>query len=179
MTMRDLTPEAPQVPVPTAPAASIDLRTAPAHRAAALALNGAHVVETSDLDAAGFAMLIGAAFRAVLVPPAAALLIAFDQDARYGSPNFQWFRLRLPRFVYIDRVIVAASHRRLGLAERLYAELIQQARAAQHDRLVCEVNLDPPNPASDAFHATAGFTEMGRATLANGKTVRYLSRPLD
>jgi predicted GNAT superfamily acetyltransferase len=38
--------------------------------------------------------------------------------------------------------------------------------------------LDPPNPVSDAFHRALGFTEIGRAALANGKTVRYLEREL-
>jgi uncharacterized protein len=43
----------------------------------------------------------------------------------------------------------------------------------------CEINLLPPNPASDAFHARMGFVEVGAAQLANGKTVRYLERALD
>jgi hypothetical protein len=42
----------------------------------------------------------------------------------------------------------------------------------------CEVNSDPPNPASDAFHERLGFAEVGRAALPGGtKLVRYLSRP--
>jgi predicted GNAT superfamily acetyltransferase len=45
--------------------------------------------------------------------------------------------------------------------------------------VVCEVNSEPPNPASDAFHAAMGFTEVGRATIHQGrKTVRYLTREL-
>ena len=49
-------------------------------------------------------------------------------------------------------------------------------RAAGHARVVCEVNSDPPNPASDAFHAALGFAEVGQAVLATqGKVVRYLS----
>jgi predicted GNAT superfamily acetyltransferase len=39
----------------------------------------------------------------------------------------------------------------------------------------CEVNSDPPNPLSDAFHAALGFREVGRAFLPDrGKSVRYL-----
>jgi uncharacterized protein len=33
-------------------------------------------------------------------------MLAFDQDADYDSPNFLWFRERLARFVYADRVVV-------------------------------------------------------------------------
>jgi len=43
--------------------------------------------------------------------------------------------------------------------------------------VVCEVNLDPPNPVSDAFHATLGFAEVGHQALqGTSKTVRYLSK---
>jgi len=46
--------------------------------------------------------------------------------------------------------------------------------------VVCEVNRDPPNPASDAFHAAQGFTEMGQAAIRQGsKTVRYLARAIE
>jgi predicted GNAT superfamily acetyltransferase len=44
--------------------------------------------------------------------------------------------------------------------------------AAGHDRVVCEVNVDPPNPTSRAFHLRMGFGEVGHATLPGGtKTV--------
>ena len=66
-----------------------------------------------------------------------------------------------------------------GLAQRLYEELFDAARAAGHVRIVCEVNSSPPNPASDAFHARLGFTEVGAADIHGGaKTVRYLMRPV-
>jgi hypothetical protein len=43
--------------------------------------------------------------------------------------------------------------------------------------VVCEVNADPPNPASDAFHTALGFAEVGSASIhAGSKTVRYLAR---
>jgi predicted GNAT superfamily acetyltransferase len=52
-------------------------------------------------------------------------------------------------------------------------------RLRHNTGIVCEVNLDPPNPASDAFHAALGFAEVGTAVIDNGdKTVRYLSRRL-
>jgi predicted GNAT superfamily acetyltransferase len=140
-----------------------------------LALNALHAVATSPLDEPALRRLLAEAFHAVRVDRGAALLIALDQDAIYDSPNFLWFRARLPRFVYVDRVIVAAAQRGRGLADALYRDLKAKARAAGHDRIVCEVNVDPPNPQSDAFHARQGFTEMGRTRLANGKTVRYLS----
>ncbi len=108
-----------------------------------------------------------------------AFLIALDQDAAYRSPNFLWFRKRRTRFVYVDRIVVAEAARGRGLARLLYAGLFTRAVADGHDRVVCEVDVDPPNPGSDALHAALGFIEIGRSTIHGGrKTVRYLERTL-
>jgi uncharacterized protein len=150
----------------------------PADEAAILALNRAHVAETSALDAAELRSLLAQAFHVGMCDRGrGAFLIALDQDANYASPNFRWFKVRHQRFVYIDRVIVAPSQRGRGLARRLYEDLIAAAARAQHVLIGCEVNVDPPNPASDALHAALGFAEVGRAILPGGaKQVRYLTR---
>ncbi|MEJ1977186.1 MAG: GNAT family N-acetyltransferase [Acetobacteraceae bacterium] len=164
------------------PAASRDdalSAIAPDMAAAVLALNNANATELSWLDPARLSALLGQAFYARRVGVVAAFLIAFDERADYDSPNYLWFRARYPRFVYVDRVAVASAARGRGYARRLYADLIGQAAAAGHDTLVCEVNADPPNPASDAFHAALGFTEVGMASIHGGsKTVRYFARPI-
>jgi len=144
-----------------------------------LALNQAHVTETSPLDLPGMQALIDQAFFVATCGAggAEAFLLAVDQDADYSSPNFLWFRARYPRFVYIDRVIVAASQRQKGWGRRFYGGLFEAAAAAGHTVVACEVNSEPPNPASDAFHRALGFTEVGSAVLAGrGKTVTYLVR---
>lgn len=141
-------------------------------------LNNDHAAELSFLTPERFAALIGEAFLACRIGEADALLLAFDQAADYDSPNFLWFRERFGRFVYVDRIVVAGSARGRGLARLLYEALFDRARAAGQERVVCEVNADPPNPASDAFHAALGFVEVGAALLPNGKTVRYFERPL-
>ena len=147
--------------------------------AALLALNNAHAVELSWLDPERLAHLVAEAFVARRVGVADALLLTFDQDAAYDSVNFLWFRDRYDRFVYVDRVVVADSARGRGLARALYDDLFAAARAAGHERIVCEVNADPPNPASDAFHAALGFEVVGTAAIHGGKkTVTYLERRL-
>jgi predicted GNAT superfamily acetyltransferase len=149
----------------------------PAQASRVLALNNEHAEELSWLDAGRLAELIGRAFLARRIGSVDAFLLAFDQDADYDSPNFLWFRTRYPRFVYVDRIVVARSARGRGHARRLYDDLFQHARHASHQRIVCEVNRDPPNPASDAFHAALGFSEVGLAAIHGGsKTVRYLAR---
>ena len=147
---------------------------------ALLALNNAHAAELSPLNASGLGALLGKAFYARCIGEMEAFLIALDEThPTYASPNYLWFRARQSRFVYVDRVVVAESARGQGHARRLYADLIEQAKAAGHDLIVCEVNSDPPNPASDAFHASLGFRQVGSAAIHGGaKTVRYLELSL-
>jgi predicted GNAT superfamily acetyltransferase len=145
-----------------------------------LALNNEHAKETSLLDEGSLAGLLKMAFYAEGVDRGAtAFLIALDQGANYVNPNFNWFLSRYTSFVYIDRIIVASSARGRGLARMLYEDLFTRAKASGHERVVCEVNLEPPNPASDAFHAALNFTEVGQASIHNGtKTVRYFEKLL-
>lgn len=146
---------------------------------ALLALNNHHQVELSPLTLDGLRRLVAEAFAAARAGEADALLIAFDQDADYDGANFIWFRDRYPRFVYVDRIVVLSGARGRGLARRLYERLFDQAREAGHDRIACEVNLRPPNPGSDAFHAALGFADVGiGAVSGSDKTVRYLMRTL-
>ena len=143
---------------------------------ALLALNNAHAVELSWLEPDRFRDLVGKAFVANRIGDTEALLLAFDQDADYDNPNFNWFRARFPRFVYVDRIVVAAHARGRGHARRLYLDLFETARVLGHERVVCEVNSDPPNPESDAFHARLGFAAVGVGVIQGGaKTVNYLA----
>jgi predicted GNAT superfamily acetyltransferase len=143
----------------------------PADLAAILALNNAHAREISLIDEGGLARLLAVApWAAAIGTPGApdAFLIAFDHA---------WVLARHPRFLYVDRVCVEARARKQGLARALYAAAFAVARDRDLPIVCCEVNLDPPNPGSDAFHAALGFAETGRAHLpARNKTVRYLER---
>jgi len=146
---------------------------------ALLALNNEHAQELSWLEPTRLTHLVQQSFLARRVGEVDAFLLAFDQDADYDSPNFLWFRERYPRFIYVDRVVVAASARGRGVARLLYRELFSQSARAGHCCVVCEVNSAPPNPVSDAFHAALGFAEVGSASIHNSsKTVRYLRREL-
>jgi predicted GNAT superfamily acetyltransferase len=145
-----------------------------------LSLNNAHAKETSLLDEDSLAALLGMAFYARGIDRGAtAFLIALGHNASYKNPNFAWFKATCEPFIYIDRIIVAKSARGRGIARLLYEDLFAAARQAGHYRVVCEVNIEPPNPASDAFHAAMGFEGVGQATIHNGtKTVRYFEKTL-
>lgn len=95
----------------------------------------------------------------------AGFLVALPRGLQYESLNYQYFTQRYQEFTYIDRVVVAAAHRRQGLAEQLYQHLFDSVAS----RLVaCEVNIDPPNPASLAFHEKLGFTPVGKQFTEGG-----------
>ena len=146
------------------------IETVPAElQAAVLALNNEHAEELSWLEPEQLSALLGEAFYARRIGALEAFIMTFDQSARYDSPNFLWFRGRYPRFVYVDRVVVAAEARGRGHARRLYEDLFAHAARAGHSIVTCEVNAEPPNPASDAFHAALGFAEVGSAAIQLGK----------
>ena len=146
-------------------------------RPALLRLNNDNARETSTLTADGFDHLIAVARVATFIGPGAAFLLAFEHSDTYDGGHFLWFRERLDRFLYIDRVVVARDQRRRGLGRILYEDLFARARRLGHSRIACEVNALPPNPTSDAFHAALGFVQVGTATIDGGaKIVRYLVR---
>jgi uncharacterized protein len=149
-------------------------------RALVLSLNNAHAKETSALDSASLSALLEMSFYARGIDRGeTAFLIALDQNAPYANPNFRWFKEFRKSFVYVDRIIVAASARGQGIARILYDDLFAVAQRAGQDRVVCEVNLNPPNPTSQAFHVTMGFKEVGRADLHCGtKTVCYFEKSM-
>lgn len=146
---------------------------------ALLALSNAHEEEIGSFTKEAFAELVALSFRTRMTSARDAFLIALSERAPKRAPNWRWFAGRFRRFVYIDRVVVGEGSRKRGLGKLLYNDVIEAARQAGHTRICCEVNIEPPNPASDAFHTRMGFEEIGRAYLPDrGKTVRYLTRDL-
>jgi len=97
-----------------------------------------------------------------------AFLIALDHNASYENPNFAWFKASGKSFVYIDRIIVSSAARGLGIGRLLYDDLFAMAKQAGQSRVVCEVNIEPPNPTSESFHIAMGFDGVGQATIHNG-----------
>jgi predicted GNAT superfamily acetyltransferase len=145
-----------------------------------LSLNNEHARETSALDQASLTALLDMAFYARGVDRGAtAFLIALDQNAPYENANFAWFKATGKRFVYIDRIIVSSAARGRGTGRLLYDDLFAMAKQAGQYRVVCEVNIEPPNPVSEVFHVAMGFDAVGQATIHNGaKTVRYFEKTL-
>jgi uncharacterized protein len=142
-----------------------------------LRLNNENARETSLLGREKLASMVAVASVATAVEPGVAFLLAFGQDDNFDGGHFRWFRERLDRFLYIDRIVVGDGHRRLGLGRLLYQDLLRRAERLRCSHVACEVNMWPPNPTSDAFHASFGFKKIGTATIDGGaRTVRYLVR---
>ena len=145
-----------------------------------LQLNNTHIKETSELDLTSLtALLTMASYAKGIDQGKTAFLIALDHTAPYQNPNFAWFKNAYSSFIYIDRIIVAESARGQGIARLLYEDLFAAAHRTGNHRIVCEVNSEPPNPASDAFHQAMGFEKVGQAILYSGaKTVNYFAMTL-
>ena len=138
---------------------------------AILKLNDAEVKQTSPLDADSLRSLVLMSAHSSVVTldgEVAAFLIALREGTSYASENYRWFVARLPRFLYVDRVVVDARFSGCGIGSRLYADLFAFARTQEVDTVTCEYNLVPPNPASRAFHAKHGFCELGTQWVAGG-----------
>jgi predicted GNAT superfamily acetyltransferase len=107
-----------------------------------------------------------------------AFLIGMRPGTDYASPNYRWFCDTYSDFGYIDRIAVAESARRHGLATRMYQDFERSLPDAVAV-LTCEVNIEPPNESSMRFHERFGFEAVGSQTTDGGaKEVALLAKDL-
>jgi len=139
---------------------------------AILALNAESVHFLSPLDAVRLRHLHAQAAYHRLVEHdgnVAAFLLALREGADYDSPSYRWFAQQYPRFLYIDRIVVAGVARGLGFGAQLYDDLIAFATATNATRLTAEFDVEPPNPVSATFHRRYGFREVGTQWIGGRK----------
>jgi len=106
-----------------------------------------------------------------------AFLLALAPGADYASENYRWFSAHRPGSLYVDRIVVAPHAHGRGLGRLLYATVEERARALGLDEITCEVNLEPPNPGSLAFHGRLGFVRVGEQVTSGGSVrVALLAR---
>lgn len=138
-------------------------------------LNADEVAWTSPMDcerARHLARLACALRVACVADRVAGFLLAMREGCAYDSPNYAWFSARYPRFVYVDRVVVARPFARRGVGRALYADLFATAAGPGSGPVACELDLEPPNLASIAFHDRHGFHEVGTQRVGpRGKLV--------
>ncbi len=148
-------------PVPAPRPLVHDLRPArPDDFGAVHALNAAAVPAVSDVPVEELRRLAaqGSCTVADVEGGVAAFLLTLGPGADYDSVNYRFFADRHEAFLYVDRIVVSAHARGLGLGRALY-DLAMASSAAPV--LCAEVNVRPRNDASLAFHERCGFTPVG------------------
>jgi len=142
-----------------------------------VAVNDAAYPAVPITPAAELAELIGMSSVAVVVDDGAAagFILGMPPGLAYQSENYLFFSARAREhgtsFVYVDRIVLAAHLRGQGLGPLLYEAAFAEARRVGADEVLCEVNLEPPNPGSLAFHTRLGFTQVGRQSTKGGANV--------
>lgn len=148
--------------------------------AAVLALNAAAegLVEPLGPDRLDWLRLIAA--HAVVVDldgRPAGFVLTFTPGSAYDGLEFGWFAQTYGnRFLFIERIVVDAEHRRQGLATAVYRAIERAAKP--FDRVVTRVISDPPNVGGLAFHHRRGYFEVAKQRLANGTTTALLAKDL-
>jgi predicted GNAT superfamily acetyltransferase len=145
---------------------------APADLEDVLALNQANVPHVGALDRERLESIVRECSLALVARDAqdqlGGVVLVLAPGAAYDSPNYRWFAERYDGFRYVDRIAVDATQHRSGLGRRLYAAVFDHARDVGAPIVTAEVNLEPPNPVSMAFHASLGFAEVGRQSTYGG-----------
>jgi predicted GNAT superfamily acetyltransferase len=147
-----------------------------------LALNAACTPAVGDMSAEEYREIAGWAHRVVISEADGSpvgFMILIRPGSEYPSDNYGWFEEKFGRQLYVDRIAVAASARGLGVGRVLYEEALRMAADLGEERVTAEVNEDPPNPESMAFHFKLGFRHLlSRTSPRLGKVVAMLERPL-
>ena len=146
------------------------------------ALNRAAVPAVSDVDDLAMARLLEQSRTAPVVEVedggVVAFLIALGPWADYASPNYRFFTERYTDLVYVDRVVVDPMYQRHGIGAMLYDHV--EANRGDASVITAEVNVQPPNERSLAFHAARGFIGVGeQEPYGDGVRVRMLVRRFD
>jgi len=144
----------------------------PADLGALAALNDSAVPAVNALGLDGLATHVPRCDVAVVIDDdaelAVAFLLALVPGTDYASENYRWFEANHPGSLYVDRIVVHPTWQGRGLGRLLYAAVDARASELGLAEITCEVNLEPPNPASLAFHARLGFTRIGEQSTYGG-----------
>ncbi len=136
--------------------------------------------EVGSVDAARMTFLVGESPIALAVELDAAIVgfcLVMPSGGGYDSVNYRWFCERYDNFMYLDRVAFEAAAQGRGLGTMLYAEVDRLMVERGDSRLALEVNVEPPNEPSLAFHARRGFVEVGQQDTPYGIRVSMQMRP--
>lgn len=147
-----------------------------------LELNEANVPAVGSLDASRLAAIISESPIALVVEvdqTVVGFCLVLSADATYDSVNFGWFAERYDDHMYLDRVAFDADFQGRSLGTLVYAEVERLLYSFDGvNRLTLEINVDPPNEQSLAFHSRRGFVEVGQQDTPYGIRVSMQQREL-
>ncbi len=146
-----------------------------------LALNAACTPAVGEMTRETYRRLVDWSFRVLIAEAGGApagFMILVRPGSAYPSDNYGWFEQTFGRHLYVDRIAVSETARGLGVGRALYEHALRLAAEFGEERVTAEVNEDPPNPESMAFHARLGFRHLVSRLSGSGKRVAMLERPL-
>ena len=120
-------------------------------------LNQAALEGVGPLDYESLALLVKQSDQALVLDDGGQVggfVITLPTGAAYDSSRYEWFEDRLEDYVYLDRIVVAETHRRRGVASRLYDAI--------EDQLPVALEVYDTNEPSLEFHRRRGYTEVGQ-----------------
>lgn len=139
-----------------------------------LTLNQSALEGVGSLDSARLERLLSWADQALLAHTddgtIAGFVITVAPGTAYDSLNYRWFGQQLgDGFTYLDRIVVSAQHRRMGVASLLY----DQIEAA----LPVALEIYDDNAVSLAFHAARGYRPTGQLEHGGHRNVMLVRAP--
>lgn len=146
-----------------------------------LALNAASTPAVGEMALQTYRDIAAQAYRVLIAEAGgepAGFLILIRPGSSYPSDNYGWFEEQFDRHLYIDRIAISERAKGQGVGRALYDAALKLAAELGEERLTAEVNEDPPNPQSMAFHEKLGFRHLLSRMSGSGKVVAMLERPL-
>ncbi len=142
-----------------------------------LEINQANVPEVGPVDLERLSFIVDESVFALVVEvdgDVVGYCLVLGPGSTYDSVNYRWFMERYDDAYYLDRVAFDAGAQGQGLGSQLYVELDRRI-AELGVSITLEVNLDPPNEPSLAFHRKHGYVEVGRQ-MSKGIEVSLLHK---
>jgi predicted GNAT superfamily acetyltransferase len=129
-----------------------------------LKINQAAIPNVFELDADEFFLLLEICEYSKVVEincEIAGYIFALGKGLVYDGEEYNWFCDNLDSdFLYIDQIAIGEKWKGMGCGKSLYEDLGQYAVQNCKEALVCEVNYEPLNEESMAFHKKLGFNEL-------------------
>ncbi|MFT5222527.1 MAG: putative GNAT superfamily acetyltransferase [Glaciecola sp.] len=144
-----------------------------------IAANNANIPAVSNLDADIAKKLLDAADIALVAEVEGAfagfIFALPDGLDDFSALNYRWFEENLDSWLYVERVVVADGNQGRGIGRKFYDHLMERT---DRRHLVSEVNTNPRNDASLAFHDRFDFEPIGELTYGDDITCVKLARTI-